>query len=316
MVRPRAAITMWTFMVIGLARHAGPTISLDLVAATVALLASYALATSVNDIADVEIDRANGLRDASRPLVNGTATVTDLRWTAGLAASGAVLAAVPLGPAGGAVIGLCLAVDVAYSAAHTRLSRRWTLAPVALTVASIALPYWLGIVVAHDRWRPFDAALLAGLILPFFARIILKDVRDRLGDAAHGKPTLLLRLGKGPMCMVSVAGAALGSAIIVLAIAPPAPIAVAMAVDAAAIVWMLVRLNRTRHLTGELVTIGTAARAGNTLLIAVVAWLLLSAEGADPVQASLLVGILTVLGAISFLTLALHPDRARVAYKP
>ena len=62
MVRPRAAITMWTFLVIGLARHAGPTISVDLVWATVALAASYAVATSVNDLADVEIDRTNGDR--------------------------------------------------------------------------------------------------------------------------------------------------------------------------------------------------------------------------------------------------------------
>jgi hypothetical protein len=46
MVRPRAAITMWTFLVIGLARHAGPTLPIDLVWATIALAASYAVATS------------------------------------------------------------------------------------------------------------------------------------------------------------------------------------------------------------------------------------------------------------------------------
>ena len=83
MVRPRAAITMWTFLVIGLARHAGPTSPLDLVWATIALAASYAVATSANDIADVEIDRANGLRDASRRSRPAPPTVADLRWTAG-----------------------------------------------------------------------------------------------------------------------------------------------------------------------------------------------------------------------------------------
>jgi len=105
MVRPRAAITMWTFLVIGLARHAGPTISVDLVWATLALAASYAVATSVNDLADVEIDRTNGLRDASRPLATGAASVTDLRWTAASAGAIAVAAAVPLGAPGLAVIG-------------------------------------------------------------------------------------------------------------------------------------------------------------------------------------------------------------------
>jgi 4-hydroxybenzoate polyprenyltransferase len=316
MVRPRVATTMWMFMVIGLARHAGPTISLDLVAATIALFASYAVATSLNDIADVEIDRTNGLRDASRPLVLGAATTADLRWTAGIAAVAASVAALPLGATGLAVIGLCLLVDVAYSATPARLARRWTIAPVALTVAYVALPYWLGIVVAHDRWRPFDAMLLGGLCVLFFARIILKDVRDRLGDAAHGKPTMLLRLGKGTTSTVSVAAAVIGAVAIIVAIEPPTTIAFALAIDAIAIVWMLVRLRRRTELTDELVTIGTAAKAGNVLLVTVIAWLLLSAQGADQTEASLLVAVLTVSAACGFVNLAVHPERARIAYKP
>jgi len=315
MVRPRAAITMWTFLVIGLARHAGPTISADLVWATIALAASYAVATSMNDIADVQIDRTNGLRDASRPLATGTASVTDVRWTAATAGTIAVAAALPLGAPGLAVIGLCLAVDVAYSATPARLSRRWTLAPIALTVAYVALPYLLGIVVAHGAWDSADLPLVAGLCVLFFARIILKDVRDRLGDEAHGKRTLLLRLGKDTTCVVSIGAAALGIAVIVLAIRPPAAIIVAIALDAAAIVWMLARLRVTADPTAELVTIGTAARAGNAVLIAVIAWLLLSAQGAPPAQASLVVATLTAIAAVGFCDLALRPERARVAYK-
>ena len=315
MVRPRAAITMWTFLVIGLARHAGPTISVDIVWATVALAASYAVATSVNDLADVEIDRSNGLRDASRPLATGAASVADLRWTAATAGVVAVAAAVPLGAPGLAVIGLCLAVDVAYSATPARLSHRWTLAPVALTVAYVALPYALGIVVAHGTWGRSDAPLVAGLCVLFFARIILKDVRDRLGDAAHGKPTMLLRLGKNATCAVSIVAATVGITVIVLALRPPAPIVAAMALDGLAVVWMLTRLRVTTDATAELVTIGTAARAGNALLIAVITWLLLSAQGAPPTQAALVVATLTVVAAVGFLDLALRPERARVAYK-
>jgi 4-hydroxybenzoate polyprenyltransferase len=315
MVRPRAAITMWTFLVIGLARHAGPTISVDLAWATMALAASYAVATSVNDLADVEIDRTNGLRDASRPLATGAASATDLRWTAATAGVVAVAAAIPLGAAGIAVIGLCLAVDVAYSATPARLSRRWTLAPIALTVAYVALPYVLGIVVAHGTWGAADAPLVAGLCILFFARIILKDVRDRLGDAAHGKPTMLLRLGKGATCAASIVAAVIGIAAIVLAIRPPAVILVTMALDGAGIVWMLTRLRTTTDPTAELVTIGTAARAGNVLLITVIAWLLLLAQGASAAQASLLVATLTGVAAAGFLDLALRPERARVAYK-
>jgi 4-hydroxybenzoate polyprenyltransferase len=315
MVRPRAAITMWTFLLIGLARHAGPTMSADLMWATIALAASYAVATSVNDLADVEIDRANGLRDSSRPLAIGTASVADVRWTAATAGCIAVAAAIPLGSRGVVVIALCLLIDVMYSATPARLSRRWTLAPIALTVAYVALPYWLGIVVAGDRWRPFDAGLLAGLCILFFARIILKDIRDRLGDAAHGKPTLLLRLGKDATCVMSIAAAVVGIATVLFAVHPPIAISTAIMLDAAAIVWMLARLRGTSDTTAELVTIGTAARAGNALLIAVLTWLLLSTQGVPPEQASLVVAALTAVAAVGFLDLALRPERARVSYK-
>ncbi len=315
MVRPRAAVTMWTFLVIGLARHAGPTISADLLWATIALAASYIVATSTNDIADVAIDRANGLRDASRPLATGTASVADLRWTAGIGTGVAIVAAIPLGAPGLGLIALCLCIDVAYSATPARLSRRWTLAPIALTIAYVALPYGLGIVVAHDRWRPTDVPLIAGLCVLFFGRIILKDVRDRLGDAEHGKPTLLLRLGKDATCAISIAAAVAGIATIAIAIRPPAPVLIAIAVDGLAIVWMLARLRVTADTTAELVTIGTAARAGNALLIAVLAWLLLSAQEAPAAQASLVVVTLTAVAAVGFLDLALRPERARIAYK-
>ena len=126
---------------------------------------------------------------------------------------------------------------------------------------------------------------------------------------------MLLRLGKNATCAVSIVAAICGIVTIVAAIRPPAPIVAAMAVDGAAIAWMLLRLRRTSDPTGELVTIGTAARAGNALLIAVLAWLLLSSQGAPAAQASLIVVTLTAVAAIGFLDLALRPGRARIAYK-
>ena len=314
MVRPRVVVTMWTFMLIGLARHAGTTISVDLVTATLALAASYAVATSVNDIADVEIDRANGLRDPGRPLATGSATVSDLRASAAIGTAAAGVAAVALGPAGIVVIALILLIAFAYSLGPARLSRRWTIAPVILTIAYVALPYRLGLIVAGASWDRADSLLVAGLCVLFFARIILKDVRDRLGDAAHGKRTLLLRLGKDATCAISGAGVVIGIATVLAAIRPAGAVAVAIVADGAAIVWMLVRLRRTSDPYLEQVTIGTAAKAGNAALIAIIAWMLLSSQGA-PGQASLLVVVLTACAAWSFLTLAIHPEQATIAYK-
>jgi 4-hydroxybenzoate polyprenyltransferase len=285
------------------------------VAATVALGAGYAVATSLNDIADVDIDRANGLRDRSRPLATGAASTADLRRVAAGGTVTAAVASLPLGPAGVAAIGLMLAIAFCYSAGPMQLSRRWALAPIALTVAYVALPYWLGVTVAHARWSIADAPLMLGLCVLFFARIILKDVRDRLGDAAHAKQTLLLRLGKGATCAIAAAGAVTGLAVVVLALRPSAPVALAIALDGGAIVWMLLRLRTTVDPVRELVTIGTAAKAGNAALIAVIAWLLLARQGA-PGEASLLVLLLTAVAAWNILALATHPERARIAYKP
>jgi 4-hydroxybenzoate polyprenyltransferase len=315
MVRPRVVVTMWTFLLIGLARHAGPTLGMDLLAATLALAATYAVATSLNDVADADIDRMNGLGDRSRPLATGTATAGDLRRVAGAGAAIAGVAALPLGPAGVAAIGLLLAIAFCYSAAPARLSRRWTLAPVALTIAYVALPYWLGVTVAHGRWSAADVPLVLGLCVLFFGRIILKDVRDRLGDAAHGKQTLLLRLGKDATCAIAIAAAVAGLVTVVLALRPSPPAAAAIALDGAAIVWMLLRLRATTDPVLELVTIGTAAKAGNAALIAVIAWLLLAGQGA-PGQATLLAVSITGVAAWNVLTLARHPERVRIAYKP
>src|SRR5204862_526976 len=95
MMRLKVVVTLWTFLLLGLARHAGPMPSAKLVLALLALGAGYAVATTANDIADIEIDRVNRPRDAGRPLVTGDASVTDLWRTNALAAGVAFAAAIP-----------------------------------------------------------------------------------------------------------------------------------------------------------------------------------------------------------------------------
>jgi len=208
MMRLKVVVTLWTFMLLGLARHTAHLTSPRLGAALLALGAGYAAATTANDIADVGIDRVNRPRDAGRPLVTGDATIADLWRTNAIAAGVAVAAAIPLGATGMAIVGTSLLVSYAYSVGPIRLSHRWTLAPIALAIAYVALPYALGTTIAGGRWERADAPLVGGLFVLFFARIILKDLRDRLGDTRFGKPTLLLRIGKRATCAVSMAGAA------------------------------------------------------------------------------------------------------------
>jgi 4-hydroxybenzoate polyprenyltransferase len=135
MMRLKVVVTLWTFMLLGLARHTAHLTSPRLGAALLALGAGYAAATTANDIADVGIDRVNRPRDAGRPLVTGDATIADLWRTNAIAAGVAVAAAIPLGATGMAIVGTSLLVSYAYSVGPIRLSHRWTLAPIALAIA-------------------------------------------------------------------------------------------------------------------------------------------------------------------------------------
>jgi hypothetical protein len=65
----------------------------------------------------------------------------------------------------------------------------------------------------------------------------------------------------------------------------------------------------------EQVAIGIAARAGNGLLLAILALLILRAQGADERAIVAVVGCLVAVFAASFLDAAIHPERVRIGYK-
>ena len=315
MMRFRVALTMWTFMLLGVAAHAGDTVSWDLVLATIALASSYVTATTLNDIADEGIDRINRPRDRGRPLVWGDASTRDLRRTWGAATGIAVVAAVPLGGAATAAIGCSLLISWAYSAGPIRFSRRMVLAPLALSAAYVVVPYWLGTTLAGGAVRAADGPILVGLFVLFTARIMLKDFRDRLGDERYGKPTLLFRLGKRATCRFSIAGAVAGSAILIVAVAPGVVVAAMLCLPVAAIVWMLRRLATDPEGRDEQVSIGLAARAGNCLLISLLAILLLEADRATGTEIAVVVAGIVAACAVAFVGPARHPDTVRIGYK-
>ena len=58
-----------------------------------------------------------------------------------------------------------------------------------------------------------------------------------------------------------------------------------------------------------------AARAGNGLLLAILALLILRAQGADERAIVIVVGCLVAVFAASFLDAAIRPERVRIGYK-
>jgi 4-hydroxybenzoate polyprenyltransferase len=313
MLRYRIAAMVAMFMLLGAAREGSVELGLRYVWAALALASSYVAATALNDLADEEIDKVNHPRDAGRPLVEGTASRTELLLLHIVASALAVAAAVPLGWHAVALLGVALAISQAYSARPIRLSYRVAGAPFALGIAYVLVPYSLGIVAAVGDLRHALSRLTLALFLLFAARIVLKDFRDREGDARYGKPTLLLRVGKTATCATSLCGLVAGDAVLALALDPV--LVVLLQPFVVAIALMLRSLWLAEHPHSEQVAIGLGARMGNGLLLCALAWSIVRGSGASTVEAAGLTSLLATAFFLSFVTLAARPHEAVIGYK-
>ena len=315
LLRFRVAAMVWTFMMLGAAWPDGlPAFSVDLLWAALALAASYVAATSVNDIADADVDRVNHPGDRARPLVTGEARARDLWRLHVLASAVALLAAAPLGWAALGVVSASLAVGIAYSLPPLRVSYRTWLAPLLLSVAYVPVPVALG-AVAAGRGLDGSADLVAPLTALFLARILLKDYRDRAGDARYGKPTLLLRFGSTATCAASLAALAAANVLLVVALEPPPGLAVPLEALLVGVAVMLRRLHRARDTREEQVAIGLGARLGNGILLCLLAWLVLGGEDASDATRAAFTCALAALFLASTAALAARPERVVIGYK-
>jgi 4-hydroxybenzoate polyprenyltransferase len=306
---------VWTFMLLGAAWPDGlPAFSVDLVWAALALAGSYVAATSVNDIADADVDRVNHPGDRARPLVTGEARERDLWRLHVLASAVALLTAALLGWVAVGVVAGSLAVGIAYSLRPLRVSYRTWLAPLLLSVAYVPVPFALG-ALAAGRGLDGSAAFVAALAALFLARILLKDYRDRAGDARYGKPTLLLRFGSMVTCTASLAALLAANVLLVAALHPPPALAVPLEALLAGVALMLRRLHRARDSREEQVAIGLGARLGNGILLCLLAWLVLGGEEAsEPARAAFVCGLAALfLGSTA--ALAARPERVVIGYK-
>ena len=315
LLRFRVAAMVWTFMLLGAAWPDGlPAFSLDLVWAALALAASYVAATSVNDIADADVDRVNHPGDRARPLVTGDARERDLWRLHVLACAAALLAAAPLGRTAVAVVACSLAVGIAYSLPPLRVSYRSWLAPLLLSVAYVPVPFALG-AIAAGRGLGGSRSLVAALSMLFLARILLKDYRDRAGDARYGKPTLLLRFGSTATCGASFAALVAANVLLLVALEPPPGLALPLEALLVGVAVLLRRLHRARDSREEQVAIGLGARLGNGILLCLLAWLVLGGEDAsDAARTAFVCGLATLfLGSTA--ALAARPERVVIGYK-
>jgi 4-hydroxybenzoate polyprenyltransferase len=247
--------------------------------------------------------------------VTGDASERDLWRTNAVAAPVAIIAAAL---AGAPTLGLTvasLAIGYSYSLRPIRLAYRTWAAPAVLAVAYVLVPYGLGMLARGGRIDTTDGLLAAALYMLFVARINLKDFRDREGDAAFGKPTLLLAHGKTATCAVSLVGVLLGCALLVFALGPHPGLGVVVALFAAAILWMLRVLLHAGNARSEQIAIGIGAKMGNGLLACALAWLLLGSTDAPDGMRVLTLAFLAVVFGTVFRAMTSGRDDIRIAYK-
>src|SRR5919107_525950 len=303
-------------ILLGAAWHEGLTmIGTPVLLMALALASSYVSATSVNDISDSEIDRINHPVDRGRPLATGVAGTTDLWELFGISSVLAVTLALAAGPTTAGIMLLSVAVGALYSLPPARLSYRTFLAPLTLTVAYVGIPYLAGVVMVGGRLGIQDLPLLTALFLLFAGRIILKDFRDREGDAAFGKPTFLLKYGKKATCLLSLCAVCAGDAFLVASLAEKWWLAALLQTYIVSLAIMLYRLYRLDGRKDEQISIGVGAKMGNGLLVTLLGVLILANQHAGWTTQLIFGLALTALYLLNFLDFLRHPERAVIGYK-
>jgi 4-hydroxybenzoate polyprenyltransferase len=231
--------------------------------------------------------------------------------------------AAPLALATAAVVGgpvlavsaASLVIGYTYSLRPIQLSYRTWLAPMVLSIAYTIIPYALGLLAVGGRIDRVDVLLCGALYAIFLARISLKDFRDRAGDAAYGKPTLLLVRGKTITCAVTGVALLAGCATLVVALGGHPGVIAIVSLFTVLILWMLWTLWRTSDLREEQIAIGIGAKMGNGLLACTLAWLVLGAAGAPEGMRVLATAFLALVYASVFIRLTGRPGDIEIAYK-
>jgi 4-hydroxybenzoate polyprenyltransferase len=316
LLRYRVAVMIVLFLLLGAAWHRGLTaIDASVLLMIFALASSYVSATSANDIADREIDEINHPGDKGRPLVTGAARTADLWVLFGVSSVLAVALGLAAGPGAAGIMLLSVVIGALYSLPPARLSYRTFLAPLTLAGAYVGIPYWAGVVAVGESLRTSDVPLMTALYLLFAGRIILKDFRDREGDAAFGKPTFLLKYGKKATCLASLCALCAGDALLVVSLADSRWLAALLQLYIASIAIMLYRLYRSGSRKDEQLSIGVGAKMGNGLLVTLLGALILSNQDADWITQFIFGLALTAIYMLNFIDFLRHPERAVVGYK-
>lgn len=316
LLRYRVAIMLILFLLLSLSLHQKLTDRpVSVVLACVSLALSYVSATSINDIADAKIDAINHPNSIGRPLITGEAKKSDLIKIFAVVSLASMATAAFINWIALLIITSSILINILYSLPPIRLSYKTLLAPLILGIAYVGVPYCLGLAVSRSRLHPGDLLWLLGLYVMFVGRIILKDFRDRKGDAKFHKPTFLLRFGKNATCSISYLGVAIGGGILVWLTRSESWLALITTLYVISVLTMIRRLQHSAEGQQEQLSIGVGAKMGNGLLITLLCAFALKRSGANTEAQVLISALIVIIFFINYLNFLRNPEVATIAYK-
>lgn len=272
----------------------------------------YVHATTVNDISDVEIDKINLKAAKGRPLVHNQVSVRTLWQLNILAELSALVGAAFLGRASLLVVSAGLVLNYIYSLRPIQLSHRGYLAPLALPLGYVVIPYLLGSLNSGATLTSSLNLLLLGLYIAFVGRIILKDIRDIKGDKQFGKNTLVVMHGKAATCLVSAVFWLAGDIVLLKVIATDFWIIAAFEILFVLIFVCLYCLKHADAHNDEQVYIGLVAMAANGILVCLITLFLLPT---NVVAARQVILLLSIMFSTSIIYGLWNPEKVRLGYK-
>lgn len=316
MLRYRVASMLLLFYFLAIAFHHKLLVfSFSYLLAAAILSASYVAATTINDIADKDIDRINHPGNKGRPLVTNEASEKDIYLAHTGAVSLAILFAYFLGIHALIITALSLCVNYLYSIRPVRFSYRTFAAPLLLAVAYVGIPYCLGLVTSYSTLQKDDLLFLPALLFLFIGRIILKDFRDRKGDAKYGKPTFLLRFGKHATCIASLTALITGNILLVFLFLNQPLFGGLMEIYFICMYISLYHLTKSSEQKREQTAIGIGAKMGNGLLIFLLSSFILESYRAPMDVRFVFLATLVLLFLYNFYQLMTKPQFALIGYK-
>ena len=275
MLRLRTALLILLFVAIADAASKATSnyYAPQLILVIASLAAWYIFGTSINDLADEEIDQVNLRGNPNRPLINKQIDRKQL-WRIALTAA-IVNLLLSIGLGGRAIIASlsALALSYIYSMPPLQLSYRGIIAPLFLPLGYVVYPFLLTFTANHAVFSADDYWLLAALYVSFTARIILKDFRDIKGDRQFGKRTFAVRHGTKATCLVSAMSWLIGVGLIVVRFNNFSLLWLALVPFITGIFWALKMLSDVKATKLQIQWVGLIGRLGNGTAILILATL-------------------------------------------